>query len=627
VDAGELQRLATAYAAATSSKDRHRITQIKSLLIAGIDVLRQQDRQRDAGLMSDLFFGDSTDGPFRAPGELLKIARRKASEMSDARFDEWRSSTMRSFAELLIAHVTALAGVIPAPDARDERGQLATIGQADDTEHFVRLLAAAEKATIVGITNEDLLPMLKEALRLKREAIGRSDAFWESMRVVFQSMDLLATVSDERLRLSDPVEAFRQRREAAIWARRLIAVFLKRTGSTNWELHEVNYQPMPTGTFLEFADGSKAARLLLRRPGHATHQQIYIDIPDQRGRIGAVFDEVVYTGKADDMIVPVGQPVGEFAFRCNGSRVQSEALKDRNLSDGWLPMVLVVTYRHRRGHVEPILQLRTVENSAREENRLSHMSGHIVEADRLRPGGRELADPPSTFGLDHDVPANAAKRIFREITGAREFAELEPIEEPIARTASGYLYPDKENLFFFVYSLRVPEGLQYPKWAEMQPVGVDRLLAVRASQSYRTAADLCRMPDISPAGWAVATRIAALNLILHGCGDLAERLDATAHDATAERAALVRELDELVTEMLATTRASTNRAVTVEGLAGWQYRQFFSDLLPLYAQLGLDGAPELHESVTSDPIRQAARLELADIYQDEQSMALLPLEL
>jgi hypothetical protein len=623
VDATELQRLAAAYAAATSSEDPRRIAQIKSLLIAGIEVLRQQDRQWDADLIRDLFFGEITDGPSMGPGELLKMARSRREVLSDYRFHELRDNTMMSFANVLIAHVRSLVNEAVAVNGYESPPQVATIGLADDTEHFVEMLAAAETATIIGITNEDLLPMLKEALRLKREASGRADAFWESLRIVFQSMDLLTTVNDERLRLSDTAEALRQRREAAIWARRLIAVFLKRTGSTNWEMREVGYQPVPTGTFLEFADGTKAARLLIRRPRHATQQQIYVEVPDPKGRVGGVFDEIVYSSDLDDEIVPVGQPVGEFAFRCNSSRVQSRALKDKQLADGWLPMVLIVTYSSRRGgQVEPIMQLRTIENSAREEHRLSHVSGHLLEADRLRPGGRELAHPPSTFDLTHEVPVGAAKRVFGEITGG-----LEPPAEPIPVTASAYLYPNIESLFFFVYALNVPEGLQYPKWAEMQPFGVDRLLAVRASQSYRAAADLCRKADISVPGWAVAARIASLNLILHGRGDLAERLAATARGATAERATLAHDLDGLVQEITAPSRASSSREVTVEGLAGWQYRHFFSDLLPLYAKIGVDEAAGLLESVSSDPIRTAALRELAEVYQDERTMAMLPMEL
>jgi hypothetical protein len=622
VDASELQRLAATYAAVTSSKDPGRIAQIKSLLIAGIEALRHQDRQRDADLIRDLFFGATTDGPSMGPGELLKITRSQRAPMSDSRFQELRFNTMTSFANVLIVQVRSLVNDAVAANGHGSPPQVATIGLADDTEHFVEMLAAAETATIIGITNEDLLPMLREALRLKREASGRADAFWESMRIVFQSMDLLATVNDERLRLSDTAEALRQRRAAAIWARRRIAVFLKRTGSTNWEMREVGYQPVPTGSFLEFADGTKAARLLIRRPRHATPQQIYVDVPDPKGRVGGVFDEIVYTSDLDDLIVPVGQPVAEDAFRCNASRPQSDALKDGSTAGDWLPIVLVVTFTRHRGHVEPILQLRTTENSAREENRLSHICGHIEEEDRRYSGGRELAHPPSTFDLRDEVPANAAKRVFGEITGG-----LEPTAGLVPVTASGYLYPDKESLFFFVYALDVPEGLQYPKWAEMQPFGVERLLAVRASQSYRAAAHLCRKADISAPGWAAAVRIAAQNLVLHDRGDLADALAATPRDAIGERAELARVLDGLVHEMTAASRASASRGVTLEGLAGWQYRNFFSDLLPLYADLGVDGAAGLLESVRADPIRMAALHELAEAYQDEQRMALLPMEL
>jgi hypothetical protein len=621
VHAGELRRLAEAHAAATGSTDTDRITQIKALLIAGIDDLRHQDRRREADLIRDLFFGESADGPIGSPGDLLRVARRKAFDMADTRFDEWRGNALRSFAAVLIAHVTGLPGVTATSGVQESHGQMAIIGQAGDTRHFVQLLARADKATIVGITNEDLLPMLQEALRLKRESSGRPDDFWDSLRIVFQSMNLLVNVSDERLRLSDPAEALRQRKVAADWARRGIGVFLKRTGSTKWAIYESPYQPVLTGTFLEFSDGSKIAHLLLRRPLHPRDEQTYLDIPDPRGQVGVVFDEIVYTSKSDTMVVPVGEPAIDSAFRCYGSRLQSEVLKDGSRAGGWLPMILIVTFRHYRGHVEPILQLRTIENSAREENRLSHIGGHIQEEDRRRPGGRQLADPPTILHLGHEVPIWAAQRIFRQVTGAEPAQDLKPV------TVSGYFYPDKESLFFFVYAVNVAEGLQYPLPAEMQPFGLDQLLAVRASQALASAVDLCRRNDITRVQWEAAIRVAALNLTLHDQPELAGKLLATVHGARDDRAALATSLDRLVVRVTAASSAPTSGDVTLAGLAGWQYRHFFSDLLPVYFELGVDGAEELLQSVTEDPAKRAANLELADLYQDEHLMSLLPMEL
>jgi len=621
VPAGELRRLAEAHAAATGSTDSDRTAQIKVLLLAGIDDLKRQDRRHEADLIRDLFFGEATDGPIGSPGDLLRIARRKAVDMADARFDEWRSNVIRSFATVLIAHVTGLPGVTATNRIQETHGQLATIGQAGDTGHFVNLLARAEKVTIVGITNEDLLPMLKDALSLKRQQSGLADAFWDSIRVVFQSMDLLDGVSDERLRLSDAVEALRQRKAAADWARRLIGVFLKRTGSTKWAMYESPYQPVLTGTFLEFPDGSKMAHLLLRRPLHSREEQTYLDIPDPRGQIGEVFDEIVYTSTSDTMIVPVGEPAADRAFRRYGSRLQAEVLQDRSRAAGWLPMILVVTFRSYRGHVEPILQLRTIENSAREENRLSHIGGHIREEDRLRPGGRQLPNPPTIFDLEHEVPVSAAQRIVRQVTGAEPTADMSPV------TASGYLYPDKESLFFFVYALNVSEGLEFSLPAEMQPFGLAQLLTVRANQCYRAAADLCESAEISAVSWPTAVRVAALNLELHDQSELAEKLLRTGHGARADRADLARSLSSLVLPETATSRASTSREVTVVGLAGWQYRHFFSDLLPLYARIGVDGAAGLLRSVAADPVKDAASSKLADLYQDEQQMLKLAMEL
>ena len=67
--------------------------------------------------------------------------------------------------------------------------------------------------------------------------------------------------------------------------------------------------------------------------------------------------------------------------------------------------------------------------------------------------------------------------------------------------------------------------------------------------------------------------------------------------------------------------------VLLEGLAGWHYREFFSVLLPLYAKVGIDQAPELQAAIEADEAKRAARDRLAEIYRDEDLMAVMPMEL
>ncbi len=623
VRADELERLARDYAAARHPAASGRIAQIKILLIDGINDLRRQGRGSDADLLRDLFFGESTEGVIKPPGELLRNAQRRAGDTTDTRFRERRANATKSFAHTLIMLAAPAAhGNGPVPyEAHQTGDQFAVTGYAADSEHFVDLLANAVNVTIVGITNERLLPMLQEALRRKREK-GRSDAFWGSLRIVFLSKDLLGTVSDERERFHDSSEALRQRRQEAIWARRLVAVFLKRTRSPRWALFECRYQPMLTGAHFEFADDRKnVVHLLIRRPRHPAADSLYIDLEDPTDQFGPVFEDIVHTSESDNMIVPVGAPAGREAFQCNEVRVQSDVLKDGSNVGGWLPMVLVITRRRRRGRVEPIVQLRTIENSAREENRLSHLGGHILQEDRLRPGGHQLDGAVKSFDLQHEIPASAAARLVREMTGADPASVLQPM------AAGGYLYPDKENLFFFVFALDLPDGLEFPRRAEMHSLGLPDLMAVRAGQVLRSAADLCRASEVSESAWKAAAEVVALNLSLHDHSDLADKLVDLAGRSVNERTETATVISEYVVGRTISSWASASREVSLMGLAGWQYREFFSVLLPLYAQIGIHEAAELLDAVNADGRKSAARDRLADLYQDEHLIALLPMEL
>ncbi len=157
-DAGPPRRLAGDYAAARRIGDVGRIGQIKTLLRDGIAELARQGHSSDAGLLRELFFGESMDGPIAAPGVLLKKAQERFGDATPARFRERRTSVMRSFARFLIGFVSP--AVPPVTRAEDQWQQVASVGYIADSEHFVRLLAEAVNITIVGITNEHLPEML-----------------------------------------------------------------------------------------------------------------------------------------------------------------------------------------------------------------------------------------------------------------------------------------------------------------------------------------------------------------------------------------------------------------------------------------------------------------------------------
>jgi hypothetical protein len=623
VPAATLERLAGDYVTARNLVAPGRIAQIKILLRDGIEELLRQDHAADANLLRDLFFGDSTRGSIRPAGELLKRAREKVGDTTETRFRERRAHVMRAFAQFLI-EFSGSSPDAPEDAVRDVVVETyphpAVTGHVGANEHFIRLLAEAVNVTIVGITNERLTPILQQALRRKRAA-GQPDAFWGSLRIVFLGKDLLHAVNDEREVYQDSREALRQRRQEAVWARRSLMVFLKRSQSTRWTLYDYPYLSVLSGAMLEFRERKSIAHLLIRRPRWPTADHLFIDMEDlDHQYFSQVFEDIVHDSKQDLMIVPVGVPTGD-SFRCiGGVRLQSNVLKDNSDATGWLPMYLVITFRRRDGHAEAMLQLRTDDNSARELSRLSHLTGHILQEDVAVPDGRPLLAAPASFDLTDEIPLRAAQRWVREVTGDDEAPPLRPV------ATGSYLHPDKEHLFFFIFALELPEGTQFPRRAEMHAFPLPELLAVRANQALRTAVRLCQTTGMSQRLWTAAAEIVALNLSLHDHADLGEKLVGVAGHPAEELASMAEAISQLITERTTPSWAAASREVQLTGMAGWQYREFFSVLLPLYAELGIHGAADLLDLIRADSRKSEALAMLAKRYQDEDLMPSIPIE-
>jgi hypothetical protein len=320
-------------------------------------------------------------------------------------------------------------------------------------------------------------------------------------------------------------------------------------------------------------------------------------------------------------VVPVGFPADN-TFHYRGARNQATVLQDESGADGWLPMVLVVTPRRIGGdQIEPMLQLRTEANRARETGRVSHLAGHILQDDRLRPGGRPLAIAPTSFGLTDETPFSAAVRLVQEVSAEDLSAAIRPV------TTGRYLYADKEHLFFFVFVLDLPEGIQLPRRAEMHTFPLPELMAIRASDILRSAARLCRTTEVSARTWLTAAEIIALNLRLHDHAELGERLLRLAGGNAEELAATADAIDQLVVGRTTSSLVEPGREIQIAGLAGWQHREFFSVLLALYADIGVNGARDLLDHIDHDKPKSLAAKRLRELYADEDMVASLPMGL
>jgi hypothetical protein len=636
-----LQGLAEQYAASRRSPVRGRISQLKYLLRDAAAAFSSED-ETDADLVSALFFGDSLDRVTKTAGELLDVAQRKSGYPNAVRFRQARQAAFDRFAEFLPRFVAGSPSVtdtghdapreaVPEPDglalpdshadiapapapAPEVEQHIASTGYIDNGDHFVTLLSQAENVTVVGYTNESLASMLALALERKRAAMLRPDSCWSSIRVVFLTDDLLDRVNDERV-YPDPVEARVLRRRHAVYGRRTVRIFLRSLPDrTTWAIYDSPHFPPFTGTVFEMPDGQRIVQLIVRRPQRSSSHHLYLQLKDTQGHyFSSVFNEIVDNAVNDNKMVPAGLPVDGDRFRVVSTRFRRQVLVDgRNVGD-WLPMVLVITWQMRAERAEPLLQLRTQRNSTRELGRFTHLAGHITQ-DQPTPAGLE-------FGPDDPLPmATAAQRVQME-TGESGLVDLKPLG------TGKYFHPDKEHLFFFVYSCRLPDELQVWPEAEMLSLSIPELLAIRENQVLRKALELCAVPPARPPrARGDAFDIVAQNLILHDYPDLAAKMLAAGADRGADLgpvAAELRALEERTRQIWPTSEGEAE----VVGLSGFQFRQFFQTLLHVYEDVGVPGAARQLKLIRDDETKQRAVDRLSRLYADERVMKSIQIEL
>jgi hypothetical protein len=633
-----LQRLASGYVMARQFHAHGRIQQLKQLFRDAIKAFSIEN-EGDAQLVRDLFLGESPNRVTKSAGELLDLARKKSCYRTEALFRQARKTAFAEFARFLPDFVedakpgnAVMSSVAPAsvselpelptpaytesvPDLEGER-QEGTTGYVVDDEHFIRTLAEAVNATFVGFTDEKLASMLRAALDRKRAALQKPDACWNSLRIVFLSNKLLDLLDDERREYPSREEALRKRREDAMYGRRTVNVFLRGLPTGRWATYESNYLPPLIGTLFEMPNGRRILQMPIRRPQRAAEDHLYLQMEDTYGHhFSAAFEETVHSSVDDNKVVPVGSPVGPPVaerFQVTSTRYLQNVLKDGSRATGWLPLVLVITWRTRGGRAEPLMQLRTQLNSARELDRLSHLSDHISE-----DGDGHLTD----FGLEDAVPLGAAGHRVQVETSVEDSGILRPLE------TSRYIHPDKENLFFFVYSCEFPEGFQ-PSWhAEMFPVSVAELMSIRENQALRFALQLCESPPMRGKARVDAFEIAALNLTLHGHSEVASRMTNARSRGSAGIARTeseIRDLEERTRQMWS---GLEQKEVVLMGLSGLQYREFFSLLLPYYESVGVVDAVDHLRIIREDENAQRAVDRLAELYHDESVMESIPFEL
>jgi hypothetical protein len=496
----------------------------------------------------------------------------------------------------------------------------AITGYLRDKAHHVALLANAAKVTIVGFTNEGLADLLREALELKRRQPD-SDSFWGLIRVVYLDEKLLDSVSNDRAVSPRHDEAVYQRRISAGYSTSFVRSLLQELAPSpnRWDLYRSANQLPFAGALVTPPNQGPIVQLTVARPHRGRPDHLYVEFKDRPDQsFTTAFDEIVNSSIRDIKAVPLGAPEKNGVFHCTAERFRDQVLIDGSQENGWLPVVLAVTWWRRDDSPTLVVQMRTKGNSYRELGHLSHLASYVYLTDVLAaaPG---LGNQTAGYDLPDSAPLKAVIRRIEIETGGAPVGELAQV------ATCRYLYPDKENLFFYIYTLEIPRHFRYFPEAQIQPTTVEDLLAIRERQTLRNVRNLYEQFSISRQILPAAAEIAALNLLLHGHRELHDEImkftDSTlAIDQIKEGiASLEQETDY--------ARLRLGRQADVAGLPGLQYREFFSLLLRLYSDIGIPGADEQWAAVQQGDARQQAMERLRKLYFDEDVMGFAPADI
>ncbi len=494
-----------------------------------------------------------------------------------------------------------------------------TTRRARDRFQFIRVLADAINVTIIGVTNENLSDFLNDALERKRRRLG-AGAFWESLRIVFLREDLLDLVNDQ-LEAQRPRsrETFRERKLRAKAGKRAVVFFLVRQDQPErWSLHEYDYHLPFLGVLFGMADGTNLVQITMARPRQSVSDALYFEFVDPADHYFAnAFHDIIAVSREENEVVLVGAPDDRAEFHVNGARFRRSALREGQNIHEWLPSVVVATWTVRNGTKIPMLQARTGGNATHYIHHLSHVSGYVNESDLLSPGSDIDWPTGSPVVLPVTAARNAAHRELQDqLNLGADDSRLQ-----LFRTCR-FNNHDRENLFFYLFSLQIPAIHQFPEGSQIRSWKIAELLDLHKYQVLRKAEQLLRLDDLSSAQRTEAARILACQLTLHGRPEFGERL---VRAARRPADTLVRHLRRLAGEHVVRLRLS-GREMTLRGLAEIHYREFFSTLLPLYAQVGVPDAVRTMGRIESVEGASEALAQLREAYGDDDLLSSLPFE-
>lgn len=491
-----------------------------------------------------------------------------------------------------------------------------------DSRKVIELLADAHAVTVVGIANEEISDVLERAIIEKRRRVGDANAFWDQLQIVFLAEGLLGYVDDVlSAEFSDPMMATQERiRRAALSRRRLMSLLLRYGSPDRWSLYSYPFLLPFAGILFVMPDGKRVVQLRMMRPSRRETEYLKIEFIDRVDQFfESAFREIVRGSSEEHEIVIVGVPdqSGD-SFMRKGSRFRRSVLVDGLGSPDWIAALLVITWRQAKDGPELLLQIRTPKNSTREMGKVSHLAGYINDGDHELPDIEALALPATELVLPMSTAENAVRRELSQHLGiqASRYA-------PVHVANSPFYYADKENLFFYLFTQEIDASQRFSSDAQLFSWTIGELMAVRRHQVISLIDAIVRA-DMTGRQRSNAVALAVSNLQIQGDSDLVPAVrDAIMAGSIPND--LQRRLEAISAET-ATFKYSAGRELEADGLAGLQYRIFYSKLLPTYASLGIKAAEEHLDRLAREADCSAVADALAQMYNDESFISSIPVE-
>ncbi len=204
-----------------------------------------------------------------------------------------------------------------------------------------------------------------------------------------------------------------------------------------------------------------------------------------------------------------------------------------------------------------------------------------------------------------------------------DFSINEPELLPRFIQTEPFYYADKENLFFYIFSQEINSTHQFTSDVQMFGWSVDELIRVRRHHVLSNA-KLSLTAELSERQRLRAHELIVANLLAQGDEDLATQLSQEMTQKKFSRELAARLDFELNASR--TFKYAFGRELEVQGLAGLQYRIFYSTLLPAYAELGIERASEHLEEIRRSQLRSEAVADIKRIYAEPDHILALPIE-